>query len=165
MKISKEVLQEWFRYEEGNLYRLKTTQSRPDTLGKRFGGLTGTGYIQGWFRGSLYYLHDLIWVYHFGAKTEGFILDHIDGDKLNNRVENLREATVQQNVFNSKSREGSTSPHKGVSWDSSRGKWKAAVVVGGNYKMLGRFDSEEGAARACETVYKEKHGDYFRETN
>lgn len=99
------------------------------------------------------YMHRLI----MGA-TEGYI-DHVNGDKLDNRRSNLRVCTQQQNIHNSQGRKGSSN-YKGVSWDKTRGKWKACIGI--NYKriQIGRYPTELEAAIAYNQKALELHGEY-----
>jgi hypothetical protein len=86
-------------------------------------------------------------------------VDHRNRDGLDNRRENLRKATAQQNMMNSLSRGGS-SRFKGASW--SRGQWRASIRL--NYKTvhLGRFNTEEDAARAYDEAARRLHGEFAR---
>lgn len=158
-ELTKSLLREYFEYREGNLFRIKTSTTRTDTLGKKFGGVTGNGYIQGWFLGKLYYLHHLVYIYHKGPLMK-LIVDHIDGDKLNNTIENLRLVTTQQNTFNSSPQKGKSSKYKGVAWDKKRKKWRARIVISGKEIYLGRYDSEQDAKAAYDNAAKEHQGDY-----
>jgi len=84
-------------------------------------------------------------------------IDHINGDKLDNRRENLRSATRSQNMMNSGKPKNNTSGHKGVSWH--RNKWEARIIINGKKKHLGCFEDKEEAAKA----YKEAAEKYFGE--
>lgn len=80
------------------------------------------------------------------------MVDHINGDKLDNRKENLRFATNSQNQANRKVARG-VSKFKGVTWqkrtyDASRGYWKAQIVVNGELHYLGKYDTDLEAAKA-----------------
>jgi len=77
------------------------------------------------------------------------IIDHIDGDGENNAPSNLREATHQQNLWNTTAR--SVSGLKGVKKTRS-GKWEAGITINGKYAHLGTFNREEEAA----VVYRQK---------
>lgn len=90
----------------------------------------------------------------------GQIVDHIDGDTLNNRRSNLRLASYSQNGANSTKRRANTSGYKGVTWDKHRKKWMAAIRV--NYKRmyLGRFNTKEEAAKAYNDAAKLHFGEF-----
>lgn len=89
-------------------------------------------------------------------------VDHIDGDGLNNRRSNLREATTAQNNRNQQSRAGSTSAYKGVSWCSSRDCWQVAIKAEGKARFIGRFHDEMAAALAYDAAAIEAHGEFAR---
>ena len=91
----------------------------------------------------------------------GYCIDHINGNKLDNRRCNLRIASKKQNSINSFSR-GSTSKYKGVSYDSSRNKWISSIQENGKTKHIGRFLIEEDAAIAYDEHSYKKHGEYAK---
>jgi hypothetical protein len=80
-------------------------------------------------------------LYHNGYLPE--LVDHIDGNKLNNRIENLREASKQENAQNQKIRLTNSSGVKGVSWHRVNKKWKVALCK--NYKpyYFGSYEDRE----------------------
>lgn len=80
----------------------------------------------------------------------GQIVDHINGDTLDNRKQNLRIVTPQQSAANTRRQTfpGKTSRFKGVSWDRTTGRWLAGITFKGERHDIGRFDVEEDAARA-----------------
>lgn len=93
------------------------------------------------------------WVYlHTDILGDGgeLLTDHINRDPLDNRKVNLLFVMRGQNVVNSPKakRENPTSQHKGVSWDKDRSKWVASICVNDKRMNLGRFASEDDAARA-----------------
>lgn len=80
-------------------------------------------------------------------------VDHINGERTNNHVDNLRMVTHSQNLKSySKKREGVTSKFRGVCWMKDRKKWRARITVDQKNKYLGYFDDEEEAARAWDAA-------------
>jgi hypothetical protein len=82
-----------------------------------------------------------------GEKT-----DHINHDGLDNRRENLRLATNQENSHNQRAIENCSSVYKGVSWDKNRKKWRVYIKYKNIKHHVGRFDSEIEAAKAYDQV-------------
>lgn len=112
-------------------------------------------------RGKMYvYMHRLI----AGAGPDE-IVDHINGDRLDNRSANLRLCSQALNAANrgpDRRRLGTTSRHKGVSWSKSREKWCAYIHVNGKTRSLGRFVTEREAAEAYNRAAVEAWGEYAR---
>lgn len=109
-----------------------------------------------------YYLaHRLIWKMEMGQDPDGFV-DHIDGNKTNNKFSNLRPASNSQNIQNSKLRADNSSGVKGVHWDAGHKKWRAVITADGNQVRVGRFDSVSTAKDAIERVRAEMHGAFAR---
>lgn len=98
----------------------------------------------------------------FGELPEGYVLDHINGDRLDNRLCNLRIATPVQNVANTGKKTKGTSKYKGVSWDSSRSKWISSIQYDSKTHHIGRFDDEEECARAYDKKAKELYGEFAK---
>ncbi len=105
--------------------------------------------------------------------TKGVVVDHINGDLLDNRRENLRVCTPAENSRNRKKHRKQDrtgipqSGFKGVQWDEFRDKprpapWRARIVFGGKAKCLGRFRSPIEAARAYDREAVRLHGDFAR---
>ena len=94
------------------------------------------------------------------GNINGLHLDHINGNGLDNRSENLRWALPKENIRNSRKQQNTSSQYKGVTWD--RGKWKAAICVDGKRMHLGRFSSEQDAAKAYNEASKKYFGEFAR---
>lgn len=92
---------------------------------------------------------------------EGMETDHINGDKLDNRILNLRICTKAENQWNRKKQRGS-SKYKGVSWETKAGKWRAQLQFEGKMRFLGNYKSEEEAHNAYKNAAKELFGEYAR---
>ena len=87
-------------------------------------------------------------------------VDHKDGNGLNCRRNNLRDASRAQNIHNASISASNTSGIKGVSWDASRGKWKAYIRTPGKQHQLGRFDAKEEAEAVVRTARERLHGEF-----
>ena len=119
------------------------------------------GYLVGAILGRDYAAHRVAFALVHRRWPAG-VLDHRDGDKANNRDDNLREATQRQNNFNAGSR-GGTSRFCGVCWDSTKKRWLAqGRDAVGRSRYLGRYLSEEDAARAYDAFAAQEHGDFAR---
>lgn len=97
--------------------------------------------------GTRYFAHRLAWLYEYGYLPENFI-DHIDRNKLNNAISNLREVISQCNLRNTGNWGHNTSGVKGVTYDPNRSKWASAVQVDNKRKYLGRYTSFDNAVCA-----------------
>jgi hypothetical protein len=93
---------------------------------------------------------------------EGMEVDHINGDKLDNRRCNLRICTHQQNTCSRHRSTKKSSKYQGVSWNKEHKKWVAQIGINGKRINLGRFLLEEDAARAFDKAAKELHGEFAR---
>ncbi len=94
------------------------------------------------------------------AAPEGFSVDHIDSDGLNNTRANLRIATYAQNGQNARIRKDNTSGYKGVSRHGS--KWQSVIMANGRKRYLGLFPTIQEAAAAYAMASVELHGDFRR---
>lgn len=92
---------------------------------------------------------------------EGKVIDHINGNGLDNRKANVRFATSEQNSWNQrKQRSQSSSKYKGVHWEKKRKEWRARIKYKGRSIHIGRFETEEEAARAYDAKAKELFGEF-----
>lgn len=96
-----------------------------------------------------------------GRDPQHFV-DHIDGDKLNNKWANLREADNGQNKQNGSLYRNNRSGVKGVCWDASHKAWRAYIGVNGVQRKLGRFKSINDAASAVAAERERLHGEFAR---
>lgn len=95
------------------------------------------------------------------SARDGDVVDHINGDGLDNRRSNLRIVTIQQNAFNQK-HHGGSSRHKGVSYRADSGTWRAYITKDGKRRYLGTFASEDDAARAYNNEAERLFGEHAK---
>jgi hypothetical protein len=94
--------------------------------------------------------------------TEGQIVDHINGDTLDNRRSNLRVVTPSQNAMNRRRRSDNASGCVGVSYISTKQRWFAYITVDGKKKILGQFQEKEDAISARKNAEKIVFGEFAR---
>jgi hypothetical protein len=108
-------------------------------------------------RGSKISMHRQI----IGA-TNDVQVDHVDLNGLNNRRENLRIATPQQNCFNRRKTRANTSGFKGVCWNRKSRKWQAGIRINGRSVHLGLFETIDAAYNAYCKASNQHYGEYAR---
>jgi hypothetical protein len=158
--ITKELLCALFEYQpDGRLLRRITSNPRAKA-GTYSGSVGKGGYLRTQVAGKLYFNHRLVWLMHRGSWPKN--LDHINGNKLDNRIENLRECTQTQNMQNCPNKKSNTTSVKGVGWRPSRGKFRARIVVNGKEICVGHFLELEEAAKAVQEARTKYHGEFAR---
>lgn len=131
--------------------------------GKKAGSKDASGYIKIFVGGYSLLAHRIIWFIHNGLVPEGFELDHKDGNKSNNKIDNLRLSTRGQNQRNIGLNENNKTGFKGVSLNNGRGKpYRASVKFKGVRYHLGLFNTKEEAKAAYDKKAEELHGEFYR---
>ncbi len=170
---SPEVLRQLLRYEPdtGKLFWKERplgmfgTKRACSTWNARYAGNealigdNGVGYRVGRIFDRPFLAHRVIWAIYFGQWPESQI-DHINRDRADNRLENLRSATPAQNQFNQPKQSNNTSGFKGVFFDKRRGSWFAAIREKGRNIHLGTFECPLAAAKAYDCAARERHGEF-----
>ena len=153
-----EYLLEHYRYDNGKLVVVNHSQQR--RIGKPLSGsLKSDGYISVSILNHPFKEHRVIFLLVNGWLPD--YIDHINQNKIDNSIENLREASTSQNMRNvSKYKRNSTSKFKGVSFHKLNNKWISHVSYNGKLIHLGYFVSEEVAARAYDEKAKQLFGDF-----
>ena len=138
--ITQKELKELFKYSPsiGEFTRVVTTGNR-SKAGAIAGSLGVSGYLQISINRKIYKAHRLAWLYEYGEMPKGQI-DHIDHNRSNNKIVNLRIVCHQDNGKNQKLRRNNKSGFNGVFWHPECSKWMASVKVDGKSKYLGLFN-------------------------
>ena len=145
-----------FNYEYGNIYQLYEYKKGYEWKERKLQKLEGYKRLE--FSANkkrygflvhriVYWLHNRDWDIMDSSRDNA--IDHIDGDMLNNNIENLRAVTQQQNNWN-------RTRAKGYSWDKRDKKWQSYIHFNGKRKYLGSFDNEIDA-RNCYLEAKKKY--------
>ncbi|MBF8746854.1 HNH endonuclease signature motif containing protein [Pseudomonas monteilii] len=132
--------------------RMKAWNTR--YAGSRAGKVNSNGYLLIQINGKHYRAHRLAWLASYGKWPTQHI-DHINGNKLDNRIINLRDVSSLENNRNMPLLASNKSGRVGVSWYSARSEWVAHIKVDGRQKILGRFKSKDLAIAAREAAERE----------
>jgi hypothetical protein len=149
-------LQQVLRYapDEGAFYWRIDNRHPKARTGMRAGRINVLGRAQIGYKKSQLFVHRLVWLFETGAWPAGMI-DHIDGNPLNNKFFNLRESNHSLNGQNQRAwRNGKL---LGTSWHKGKGKYIAAIKLQGKRVHLGYFETEELAHRAYVTAKRSIH--------
>lgn len=141
-----------FTYKEGVLF-WKESPAFNIPANSIAGTLRSDGYIGIFLNKKYFFAHRIIWEMFNGKIPEGFVIDHIDGNRANNLLLNLRVCTFQENHFNRGKQINNKSGFKGVSFHKQKQKWVAQIKIDGRNKFLGFFKTPEDAyEKYCETA-------------
>lgn len=156
-----ETFKDYLGYEvdTGHLYWIKSLSFRAP-VGKRAGSASH-GYISLGFRGKSVPAHLIVWFMHKGEWPDKEV-DHINGSRSDNRIENLRLATDSEQQCNRRMDRRNSSGVKGVYWNKHAGKWQAYITKHGRVMYLGIFANIEDAKAARERAQALHHGEFVR---
>lgn len=155
--ITQERLKELFDYDPATGWFTNRLSRKRSTIGGRAGSPTGHGYRKLTIDYEKYYEHHLVWLYVYGVWPRE--LDHKDGDRSNNAIENLRLATRSQNNFNAKRKTGE-SGLTGAYLDKRTTRWYSKIQLGGQVMYLGTFKSAMEAHEAFMAAVLYHHGEF-----
>jgi hypothetical protein len=128
---------------------LKWKISRSNMIkGSVVGCMHQSGYKILTLQSKSYRLHRIIWIMLFGNIPNGFYIDHINGNKIDNRLENLRLATNNQNQQNRPAPKNNSSGYRGVTWHKQMKQWMARICHNNKRTTIGFFDTAEDAYEA-----------------
>ena len=112
-------------------------------------------------------VHRVIWEMHNGPIDKNLVVDHIDGNTLNNRIENLRLATRSQNSMNAngkKTKQSSFPKNVTVDWEyKGKIKYRAQILANGIFYRVGNLNTIQEAADAAKELRRLHHGEFARD--
>ena len=156
--ITQSILKEHVHYDPdtGIFTRVKRSANAIQ-VGDVAGGLSkSNGYLVFHVLNKLWLAHRLAWLYSYGEWPEHQI-DHINHNRTDNRLINLRAVTHQENAHNKSLLPKNTSGFNGVSWAKDRNKWRTQIEVFGKVIRLGSFEHIEDAIE-CRKKANVKYG-------
>lgn len=156
---NKELTQEWlcqnYVYVDGHLFtNINGIHTQKDRLNPSM------GYSVVFIKGKSYLTHRIIFLMFKGYLPKQ--LDHKDCNKLNNKIDNLREATPSQNQWNQRTYANNRTGVKGVGFHKKTNKFRARCQIYGKQYHLGVFDTVEQAQKVVENFRTQQHGNYAR---
>jgi hypothetical protein len=159
--ITQALVKQLFAYDNGNLIRL---QASGGNLSNSIAGWTtvcnGVSYRKVNVDKKTYYVHRIIYLWHHGHMPK--VIDHINNNSLDNRIENLREATQSQNCANQRLNKNNKSGAKGVTHNAKSKKYIARVMVNRKNIWLGSYYSIEDAINAYKVGSEKYFGEFAR---
>ena len=136
---------------------------RPCVVGKVLGTLDKKGYVKIGIDKKIYSAHRLAWLYVYG-KFPDYQIDHINGTRDDNRIENLRDVQSQLNTQNQqKAPKNSSTGKLGVSWSQQKNKFRASIVVDSKQIHIGFFDDKDKASQAYFKAKEKLHLGYVKQ--
>lgn len=151
--ITQTELKELLDYNpETGIFTWKVYRQGVKGIGSVAGYLNKAGYIKIMINGKFYQAHRLAWFYIHGEWPKNYI-DHINGQKDDNRIENLRDVSRNQNQQN---RNCHRNGHLiGTTFNKHAKKWQSQIVINGKQKHIGLFETEQEAHEAYLNKLKE----------
>jgi hypothetical protein len=158
--MTPELAHHLFTYVDGVLYWKNPLNPRITPAGTVAGTLGKLGYVHIQYNYKIYKAHRVIFAMFHGYTPD--YVDHIDGNKANNAIGNLREATLAGNARNAKRRKDNASGVKNVCWHKRIHKWGVSLCVDRKLKHFGYFDDLELAGLVALEAREKYHGAFAR---
>jgi hypothetical protein len=147
-----------FEYKNGKLFY--KTNTFKENAGKEAGCINKVGYKVVTVKGKTMLVHRIVWLMHYGNLPT--YIDHIDGDKLNNCLSNLREASKSENSRNSKIKTTNKSGYKNVSWCKVNKKWAVQLTINYKNNHFGKYKNLKIACVIAELARHKYFGEFAR---
>ncbi|EMM2094604.1 MULTISPECIES: HNH endonuclease [Enterobacteriaceae] len=160
-KLTNKYLKEILEYSpESGVFIWKVCRGTTKA-GDIAGSIKVRGYLDIKINKKLYKAHRLAWFYMYGVWPANLI-DHINGNRSDNRLCNLREATHKENCRNQRMYKNNKSGVKGVNWNKTGRKWLAACAVDGKRYHLGMFEDISEAEKTIKDFREKYHGEFAK---
>lgn len=161
--ITHKTLIETFNYENSTgIFRWAEKATKKALIGKVAGSFDNDGYRQIKINKRVYREHRLAWFYVYGEMPNGFLIDHRNGIKSDNRINNLRLSTPSENMRNQTKHFDGGSGFKGVTFNKTAKKWQAHCWANGKQNYLGVYLTPELASDVYISFAKKHHGSFFK---
>lgn len=160
MPISSNELKELVSYDpDTGVFNWISPTCRCVRIGQKAGAINGSGYVVISIRCRNYRAHRLAWLYVNGEWPTS-IIDHINGNRSDNRISNLRVVSTFQNSWNKRVQKNNKSGYKGVSYSTREKKWAAQISAHNKIKHLGFFSTPEAAYQKYCEASRTLHGEF-----
>ena len=158
-QLTQEYLKSILHYDlDTGIFTWKVNKSKRSKIGN-VAGYLDNGYVRIEINNIQYRAHRLAWLYVYGEMPKSLI-DHIDGNRSNNKISNLREATYQANSENYKTPRTNKSGVKNVSWYKGLNKWVVSINIKKTKKTIGYFEDLELAELVAVEARNKYRGEF-----
>jgi len=157
--ITQKRILELLEYKDGSLF-WKIKPAKKIAVGSKAGCVNADGYSVIRIDGSLYRTHRIVFLMHHGYLPD--YIDHADGNRLNNTIDNLREATASENAYNKPVQSNSASGVKGVRWHKQIKHWCVEIQVNKVKHYLGIYKDLELAELVATEARNLYHGNFAK---
>ncbi len=155
-------IREYLTYDpDTGIIKWAKCSKHASVAGKNAGSINRQGYSVLMINRRTYLAHRVAWFLHIGSWPDMF-MDHKNGDRADNRFDNLRNVTYQQNRWNTGKTVGRSSDFVGAVWHKAANKWQSQIKINGVNKHLGLFDSQDAAHAAYCDAADAAHGEFRR---
>lgn len=157
--MNKQLVDKLFNYSDGKLYwKSKFSKYSNIKIGKEAGYIDSDGYKRIKINKKLYGEHQLVFLMFYGYIPSQ--IDHINKNRLDNSLHNLRIATHSQNQHNKAIQKNNTSGVKGVSWYKRLKKWQVQIMINKKSIHFGHFEDKELAELVIIEARNKYHGKF-----